>query len=102
MIKTTTMTAKSGRIEFQERYLDMSDDEIESAKNLKQPLDYKYRRVYPSLCEIFMPKELPGKSKHCIIEFYDGGKIVVKGSYDEVCNLIDFRENQFDEEEFEE
>jgi hypothetical protein len=32
-----------------------------------------------------------------MIEFYDGTSIIVKGSYDSVCQLIDDREAQFDE-----
>lgn len=84
------------RIEFTERFIDMTDDEIESAKNMKVPLEYKYRRVYVRLGDISHPAELPGKKSHCKIVFYDYSEMIVKGSYDDMCNLIDKREAQLD------
>jgi hypothetical protein len=85
------------RIEFTERYCDMTDEEIDSATNLGKPLEYKYRRVYFRLKDISHPAEIPGKKSHCKIVFYDWGEIIIKGSYDTICQLIDDRE-QLDEE----
>jgi hypothetical protein len=84
------------RIEFQERYLDMTDDEIEEARNLKLKLEFKYRRVYPRLLDISHPAEILGKKSHCKIVFYDWSEMIVKGNYDDICNLIDKREAMMD------
>lgn len=86
------------RIEFQERFLDMTDEEIEQANNLKQKLEFKYRRIYPKLVMIDYPAELPGKKSHCRLFFIDGTSIIIKGSYDDICNLIDDRERQDNED----
>lgn len=89
------------RIEFTERFIDMTDDEIESSHNLKQPLKFKYRLIYPRLSDIFSPRQIPDKKNHCEIEYFDGSIVVVKGSYQDICLLIDEREklqDQYDSE----
>lgn len=88
---------KSLRIQFNERFVDLSDEEMESFKNLGKPLPHSYRLIYPRLSDIFQPRQMPGKKSHCEIEYYDGTVIVVKGSYDDVCNLIDEREKLLDQ-----
>jgi hypothetical protein len=80
------------RIEFQERFVDMTDEEIEEAQNLKIKLEYKYRRIYPKLSMIDYPAEIPGKKSHCRLYFIDGTSLIIKGSYDETCVKIDDRE----------
>lgn len=86
------------RIEFTERFYEpYTEDEIEASEKSALPLpkrEAKYRRVYLRLNDIFAPKEMPGKKAHCEIETYDGTVIVVKGSYDTICQLIDDRETQ--------
>lgn len=90
------------RLEFTERYREEVDpSKVEEAENLKLPIplgEIKYRRIYIRLEDIFAPKEVPGLKKHCHLEFKDGSHITVKGSYDEICILIDDAE-QPDEEE---
>ena len=88
------------RIEFTERVSQVDPYEVEKAEDAGLPPPVPttfYRRIYVRLGEIFAPKELPGKKKHCAIEFYDGTTITVKGSYDEICTLIEDRERQFDD-----
>jgi hypothetical protein len=87
------------RIEFTERFFHVTEEAMEKADSMNIPPEgeYKYRRVNVPLYDIFAPKEIPGKKSHCMIEFYDGTSIIVKGSYDSVCQLIDDREAQFDE-----
>lgn len=85
------------RIEFEERFLDMTDEEIDRAENLKQELTYSYRRVYPRLSDIAYPMEMKKAKKHCEIMFKDNASIIVKGTYQDICLAIDARE-QMDEE----
>ena len=56
-----------------------------------------YRRVYVRLSDIFAPKEIPGKKSHCLIEFYDGCTMIVKGNYDDIC--IQINDLEKDEED---
>jgi hypothetical protein len=90
------------RIEFTERFLNMTDEEIETANNLKQKLNYSFRLVYPRLDDIDYPREIPGKEKFCEIVYYDGSISVIKGSYQDTCLLIDEREKLRDQREYEE
>lgn len=85
------------RIEFIERFYEITEEQQEAAEKMGTPVDRvaKYRRVYVNLLDIFAPKELPGKKAHSQIEFYDGCTIIVKGSYDTICQQIDDREAQF-------
>lgn len=85
------------RIEFQERFIPLDEEEIESYRNLKKKIPYEYRRVYLRITDIFAPKEIPGKKEHCLIELYDGSTIIVKGNYDTICLSIDDREKLKDE-----
>lgn len=94
------MKQDSLRIELTERFVDLSEEDIESYNNLKKALPYTYRLVYPRLTDICMPKQLPGKKNHCEIEFYDGSVIIVKGSYSDICDLIDEREKLLDQSGF--
>ena len=91
----------SKRIEFIERYFHTTEEVVEKANNMgiEPEGEWKRRRIYVRLEDIFMPKEIPGKKNHCAIEFYDGTSIIIKGNFDTVCNLIDDRENQLGYEE---
>lgn len=88
------------RLEFTERFLDMSDEEIEEAQNLKLKLVYGYRRIYPKLSDIAWPAEIPNKKTYCKIIFWDGTETIVKESYDDVCNRIDEREKLLDQNNY--
>jgi hypothetical protein len=94
------MKDDSLRIEFTERFINLSEEDIESYENLKKELPYSYRLVYPRLSDICMPRQIPGKKNHCEIEFYDGSMIIVKGSYNDICNQIDEREKLLDQKLF--
>lgn len=85
------------RLEFTERFIDMTDEEIDAAENLKQKLTYAYRRIYPRISDIAWPAEIPGKKAHCKLIFWDGTEAVIKESYDDVCNRIDEREKLLDQ-----
>lgn len=85
------------RIEFTERFLDMTDDEIEEARNLKTDLIWKFRRIYPRLTDIAWPAEIPNKKTYCRLIFWDGTEAIIKEPYDDVCNRIDDRENLLDQ-----
>lgn len=99
------MKEDSLRLEFTERFIDMTADEIEAAENLKQKLVYGYRRIYPRVSDIAWPAEIPGKKAHCKLMFWDGSEAIIRETYDDVCNRIDEREkllDQYEQEEFEE
>jgi hypothetical protein len=85
------------RIELTERVVIPPDQEdVEYADNLKLPkpkAEVKYRRIFPRVDDIFAPMEVPGITKYCEIEFTDGSSVFVKGSYDEICILLNDREN---------
>jgi hypothetical protein len=84
------------RIEFQERFLNLTEQEIDKRDAIAMPYtkdDYSYRRVLVRLADIFAPKEMPGKNSHCLIEFYDQSTMIVKGKYDDICNKINDLEN---------
>jgi hypothetical protein len=89
------------RIELMQRYLDEGKaayyvDEL----GMKPPASsYKYRRIYPHLQEIRYPMEIPGDKDHAEILFWDDTSVVVHCNFDDLCNLIDDREAQDDEEE---
>jgi hypothetical protein len=91
------------RIEFTERYvIPPNDEDVDTAKNLGLPVpkgEVKYRRIYPRLADVFMPREIAGKTSYCEIEFYDGAILTVKGSFDQVAILIDDRGKLEDERE---
>jgi hypothetical protein len=91
---------KTMRIEFYEKFIDMTEDEIESAHNLKTSLKWAYRLIYPRLEDIDHPREIPGRKNHCEILFYDGTTILVKGSYQDIALQIDLREAQAKEKDF--
>lgn len=76
----------------------MTDEEIEEAENLKLKLKYNYRRVYVRLRDISHPAEIPGKKSHCKIIFFDWSEMIVKGSYDDICNKLDDREALHEEQ----
>ena len=88
------------RIELRERFLDVPPEKLEEydRMNMPYPKDaYSYRRVYVRLSDIFAPKEIPGKKSHCLIEFYDGCTMIVKGNYDDIC--IQINDLEKDEED---
>lgn len=85
------------RLEFTERFVDMTEEEIETAMNLKDKLVYGFRRIYPRLSDIAWPAEMPGKTKYCKLFFCDGSEAIIRESYDDVCNRIDERENLLDQ-----
>jgi hypothetical protein len=84
------------RIEFCEKIEDISEEERELWERMgdtkKIGRSWEYRRIYPLLYTVDYPKEIPGNTKECLIQFTDQSQIVVKGSYDDVCNKIDDRE----------
>ncbi len=86
----------SNRIEFIEVYFFISDEDRQKAEDMNLPIEKerKMRRIYVNLFDIFAPKEIPGKKSHCELEFKDGTTIIVKGSYDTICQQIDDREAQ--------
>jgi hypothetical protein len=91
------------RIEFTERFMEYDDEEIDKAEKMGLPPPKgkaAHRRIYPRMTDIFAPKEIPGQTKYCQIEFYDGTAITVKGNYDLIAQLIDAREAQmFDDDD---
>lgn len=82
----------SMRIEFKERFI--SQDEKEYWENLKIDPPYKYRLIYPMLCDVDYPREIPGDKDHCEILFKDGYVLVVEGPYQKIALQIDDRESQ--------
>jgi hypothetical protein len=86
------------RIEFTERYLvPHTEEQLDEADRANLPLpprEAKYRRIYMKLKDVFAVKEWTGKKNHCYIETEMGDMIPVKGSYDEICQLVDDREAQ--------
>jgi hypothetical protein len=89
------------RIEFTERYvIPPNDEDVDTAKNLGLPVpksEVKYRRIYPRLRDILMPREVVGKTSYCELEFVDGSIIDIKGSFDDISILIDDRGRVEDE-----
>jgi hypothetical protein len=88
------------RIEVTEKFCPLTEEEQETQRNLKQPITYEYRRIYLRLTDIFAPKEIPNKKTICQIELYDGTIMTVKGSYDDICDLIDEREKLLEQTRF--
>jgi hypothetical protein len=90
------------RIEFTERYvIPPNDEDVDTAKNLCLPVpkgEVKYRRIYPRLRDILMPREVVGKTSYCELEFVDGSIIDIKGSFDDISILIDDRGRVEDED----
>jgi hypothetical protein len=84
------------RIEFYEKIEDISEEERELWERMgavkKAGRSWEYRRIYPLLYTVDYPKEIPGNTKECLIQFTDLSQTIVKGSYEDVCILIDDRE----------
>lgn len=82
----------SMRIEFTERFIEESEKEY--WENLKVVPPYKYRLIYPMLCDVDYPREIPGEKDHCEILFKDGYILTVQGSFQDIALQIDDREAQ--------
>jgi uncharacterized protein YlzI (FlbEa/FlbD family) len=85
------------RIEVNEKIMDISDEEREhlelmgiAPKNKK----FKWRRVWMESTPIFAVKEVT--ANETIIEFTDGEKMVVRGSYDDIKEMV-FKAEEFED-----
>lgn len=70
------------RAEFEERIRDLSEQELEYMESMAiYPKDkrFKWRRVWFDVDDIFAVMEVT--ETETMIEFHDGSKMIVKGSY---------------------
>jgi hypothetical protein len=77
------------RIEFNEKYLHIPQAELDRWESMAiepKTKKLKYRRALIHEDDIFAIKEL--SLKESIIEFYDGGTMIVEGDYETIKKLI--------------
>ncbi len=94
------------RIEFYEKVSEMTDEErtyyIDELGMKPPKAKTTYRRVYPLLSSIDMPKEIPDCTTDTMLIYNDGTFTVVKGNYDDICDAIDLREQLLEQSKSEE
>lgn len=87
------------RLELYERYIEGEElakmewwEDNMPAGSAYKPT-YKYRRTSPRIDDIRRIIEIPGNKQECIVEFYDGQEMVVKGNYDDLQIQFNDMEN---------
>lgn len=83
------------RIEFTQKILDLSDEERDRFEKMNiEPKEkhFKYRKMWVQVEDITGVYEV--SDKETILEFADGQKLTVKGSYDTIKGLIESHEEE--------